>query len=358
MNFINGNTYRIKNQYYPNHALNVYGTNAASTGRNVCLYDDTPPDKMQRWVLKTCGDGFQLCSAVNNSYVLDCSDGSLTNSYKNNAHLCASSSTSATDSKVKFIEVSDDLYKIYLPGTNLYLTAPNINRLNGLPASTIKTATALTGGTGGQSNVYWAAAATSDIAIQKQCWTIEKYSGSSSGGETGGETGGSSDTYTINGKTLPLSDCQINTYWTTDGKPSDKKGSTSKYYHGTQCAGFARYVYAQIWGSDTKGTQLDPEKETLHTVNGNYSDLSSFPIGSRLVCTVRQSFDPNSNKFDKTNASSHQMIILKKTSSAVTLYHANWDEHCKIEIDEWNYTEFYNRFKEIKGASFIPPSAS
>ena len=189
MNFINGNTYRIKNQYYPNHALNVYGTNAASTGRNVCLYDDTPSDKMQRWVLKTCGDGFQLCSAVNNSYVLDCSDGSLTNSYKNNAHLCASSSTSATDSKVKFIEVSDDLYKIYLPEKNLYLTATNINRLNGLPASTIKTATALTGGTGGQSNVYWAAAATSDLAIQKQCWTIEQYSGSSSGGETGGIDG-------------------------------------------------------------------------------------------------------------------------------------------------------------------------
>lgn len=186
MNFINGNIYRIKNQYYPNHALNVYGTNAASTGRNVCLYYNTPSDIMQRWVLKTYGDGFQLCSAVNNSYVLDCSDGSLTNSYKNNAHLCKFSPKSAADNTVEFIEVSDDLYKIYLPGKNLYLTATNINRLNGLSASTIKTATALTGGTGGQSNVYWAAEATSSLATQKQCWTVELYSGSSSGG---GETG-------------------------------------------------------------------------------------------------------------------------------------------------------------------------
>ena len=190
MNFINGNIYRIKNQYYPNHALNVYGTNAASTGRNVCLYDNTPSDIMQRWVLKTYGDGFQLCSAVNSDYVLDCSDGSLTNSYKNNAHLCKFSPKSAADNTVEFIEVSDDLYKIYLPGKNLYLTATNINRLNGLPASTIKTATALTGGTGGQSNVYWAAEATSSLATQKQCWTVELYSGSSSGGGETGEVDG------------------------------------------------------------------------------------------------------------------------------------------------------------------------
>lgn len=184
MNFINGNTYRIKNQYYPNHALNVYGTNAASTGRNVCLYDDTPSDIMQRWILKTYGDGYRLCSAVNSNFVLDCSDGSLSNSYANNAHLCASSSTSATDSKVTFVEVSSGVYKIYLPGKNLYLTATNINRLNGLPSSSISTATALTGGTGGQSNVYWAAEATSNVGIQKQCWIIEDYS---SGGSTEGD---------------------------------------------------------------------------------------------------------------------------------------------------------------------------
>ena len=335
MNFINGNTYRIKNQYYPNHALNVYGTNAASTGRNVCLYDDNPSDKMQRWVLKTCGDGFQLCSAVNNSYVLDCSDGSLTNSYKNNAHLCASSSTSATDSKVKFIEVSDDLYKIYLPGKNLYLTATNINRLNGLPASTIKTATALTGGTGGQSNVYWAAAATSDLAIQKQCWTIEKYSGSSSGGD--------GDTYTINGKTIPLSEWPVGSYWTTDGKPSDKDGNTSiKLADGSkQCAGFAKYVYEQLWGSYTHGSKI-----TAVELKGTSEDFDGINVGARINC---DKVSDNSN---------HSMVLVDKTNTEVVVYHANWadnaNEYCMIKITHWTYAKFAEKFKNIKRTSYTP----
>lgn len=168
MGFVNGTTYRFTNKYYSGHALNVYGTNAASTGRNVCLYTDTPSDIMQKWVVRTSGSGYRMHSLVNNSFVLDCSDGSLSNSYKNNAHLCATSQTSLTDSQVEFKKVSDNLYRIYLPGKNLYLTATNTTLVNGLPASSISTATALTGGTGGQSNVYWAASSTST----KQQWTV------------------------------------------------------------------------------------------------------------------------------------------------------------------------------------------
>ena len=342
MNFINGNTYRIKNQYYPNHALNVYGTNAASTGRNVCLYDDTPSDKMQRWVLKTCGDGFQLCSAVNNSYVLDCSDGSLTNSYKNNAHLCASSSTSATDSKVKFIEVSDDLYKIYLPGKNLYLTATNINRLNGLPASTIKTATALTGGTGGQSNVYWAAAATSENAIKKQCWTIEKYSDSSSGGGT------SSDTYTINGKTIPMANWPVGSYWTTDGTPN---GTSLSHNNSYECAGFARYVYSYLWGNDYYGSSVSKA-----TLSGTSSDFEGISVGARINCdknvTESESQDTSTNK-------NHSMVLVDKTNTGVVVYHANWalpkeHQYCIVKTTHWTYAEFAKKFKNIKSTSYTP----
>ena len=345
MNFINGNTYRIKNQYYPNHALNVYGTNAASTGRNVCLYDDTPSDKMQRWVLKTCGDGFQLCSAVNNSYVLDCSDGSLTNSYKNNAHLCASSSTSATDSKVKFIEVSDDLYKIYLPGKNLYLTATNINRLNGLPASTIKTATALTGGTGGQSNVYWAAAATSENAIKKQCWTIEKYSDSSSGGGTS-----SGDTYTINGKTIPLSEWPVGSFWTTDRKPSDKDGNTSiKLADGSkQCAGFAKYVYEQIWGNYKYG-----QKVAAVTLEGTSEDFKGINVGARINCDRRGSKIEGDKDFT-TSIGNHSMILLSKTSSGIVVYECNHDDKCGIGMRTITYRNFYLEYMNIKNSSYTP----
>lgn len=342
MNFINGNIYRIKNQYYPNHALNVYGTNAASTGRNVCLYDNTPSDIMQRWVLKTYGDGFQLCSAVNSDYVLDCSDGSLTNSYKNNAHLCKFSPKSAADNTVEFIEVSDDLYKIYLPGKNRYLTATNINRLNGLPASTIKTATALTGGTGGQSNVYWAAAATSDLAIQKQCWTIEKYSGSSSGG--------SGDTYTINGKTIPLSEWPVGSYWTTDGKPYEYGKNSSKAFTdgAIQCAGFAKYVYEQLWGNYKYG-----QKVAAVTLEGTSEDFKGINVGARINCDRRGSKIESEDDFT-TSIGNHSMILLSKTSSGIVVYECNHDDKCGIGMRTITYRNFYLEYMNIKNSSYTP----
>lgn len=170
MGFVNGGTYRFINKYYTNYALNVYGTNAASTGRNVCLFENTPSDIMQKWVVKVDGTGYRLHSPVSDSFVLDRSDGTLSNSYNNNAHLCATSQTSTADSRVKFEKVSNNVYRIYLPEKNLYLTATNTNvNSNNLPASSISTSTALTGGTGGESNVYWAAKSPSST---KQQWTV------------------------------------------------------------------------------------------------------------------------------------------------------------------------------------------
>lgn len=173
MGFVSGATYRFTNKHYPNHALNVYGINAASTGRNICLFPNTPSDIMQIWVVKaTGGDRFRLHSAVASSYVLDCSDGSLANSYRNNAHLCAATRTSLTDSQVEFVKVSADVYKIYLPGKDLFLTATNTTLVGGMvggnPAATIPTITALLGGTGGHSNVYW----EEDNASAKQEWKV------------------------------------------------------------------------------------------------------------------------------------------------------------------------------------------
>ena len=51
MQFIHRHTFRFFSVDYPSLALYVYGTNAASTGRNVCLYNkDTDPDApMQKW---------------------------------------------------------------------------------------------------------------------------------------------------------------------------------------------------------------------------------------------------------------------------------------------------------------------
>lgn len=184
MGFVSGSTYRFTNVMYPSKALNVYGDNAASTGRNVCLFTDKTSDPMQKWVVKSYSGGYRLHSYVSSSYVLDCSDGSLTTSYANNAHLCATSQTTANDCVVTFVKVAKNVYRIKLLNKNLYLTAANANvSTSGLPASSISTSSQLTGG---NSNVYWRTPFSSgSSSFDKQCWNVTpKVDGSDSGGLT------------------------------------------------------------------------------------------------------------------------------------------------------------------------------
>lgn len=212
MGFVNGKTYRFINKYYSSHALNVFGTNAASTGRNVCLFKDDDTDIMQDWVVKTSGSGYRMHSAVNQSFVLDCSDGSMSSSYKNNAHLCATSQTSTKDSQVEFKKVGDNVYKIYLPGKGLYLTATNTKLVNNLPASSIGNADALTGGTGGQSNVYWASNSTSI----KQQWIVSPEVD---------DSGSSGEDLPEQNLAVPINNCVIQCGYHNPGKRPAVNGS-------------------------------------------------------------------------------------------------------------------------------------
>jgi len=311
-------------------ALNVYGTNAASTGRNVCLYTDTPSDTMQKWKYsEDSGIGARLHSTVNNNYVLDRSDGSVSGSANNNAHLCAVGSTSARDSALTFVNVSGNTYRIRLANrinnTWLFLTAANGNSS---PASSI-TASNISSANG---NVYWAEEAiTGTVGYNKQCWTVEEVGGSSGGGEGGGD-------YTINGVKLPLADWQPGKYWTTDGKPTDLEGTNSLHYNGIQCAGFARYVYAQIWGDDEYGTEFGINR----TLAGNSSDFSGIIKGSRINC----------DRADK--GGNHSMVILDKTSSGITVYEANHDGHCQVSVRTISFSDFAGEYKNIKSSSHVP----
>lgn len=171
MGFIEGKKYRFTNMYWTDKALNVYGTNAASTGRNVCLYDNTPTDNMQVWKYSNdTGIGVRLHSVINDSYVLDRSSG-ITGSYINNAHLCSKGQTSARDSALFFESAGSNVYRIRLAnGINnklLYLTAAN--NYAGMPTAKIDSYEQLTKGI---KNVYWTEKADSSDpeASAKQCW--------------------------------------------------------------------------------------------------------------------------------------------------------------------------------------------
>lgn len=260
MAFVNGRTYRFINRYFSDYALNVYGTNAASTGRNVCLYGDDPTDIMQDWVVKTNGTGYRLHSAVNESFVLDRSDGSLANSYLNNAHLCATAQTSTADSRVEFEKVSDNVYRIYLPAHDLYLTATNINvNANGLPASSISTLTALTGGTGGESNVYWATRSSS----AKQEWTVEPEVDGGSEPDPGDDTLTSDVIVSMPDDTY-LSQRDSSTW--SDFDSSYPVGN----FKSSGCSAVAATMMARIMENDDSITTKDLYDWDVWTVQGNF----------------------------------------------------------------------------------------
>ena len=131
MDIVNGKTYRFINVYHDGYGLNIYGTKDTDIkgGQNVCLYSARPTDQMQQWkavAVSGASDVFQLEAVLNSIYVLDCSDGSISTSYKNNAHMCKKTGTSAVDSGIIAEPVQGNQVRICLPEKNLYLTATTV----------------------------------------------------------------------------------------------------------------------------------------------------------------------------------------------------------------------------------------
>ena len=320
-------TYLFQNKADGGRSLNVWCNSTYPAGNlsNVCLWKTDKNDNAQRWTLSYSknGDNYVLKSEENSAKCLDLYTG--TGSGANiNAHLYSESSTS-------YLIFENGAYsntvRIRLAGTTkngYYLTANQGN-----PGSNDGR------GVNSKGNVYFYSELLDD---ESQEWEIIDPDSSSGGG-----TGGSGDTYTINGKTIPLSEWPVGSYWTTDGKPSDKDGNTSiKLADGSkQCAGFAKYVYEQLWGSYTHGSKI-----TAVELKGTSEDFDGINVGARINC---DKVSDNSN---------HSMVLVDKTNTEVVVYHANWadnaNEYCMIKITHWTYAKFAEKFKNIKNTSYTP----
>ena len=183
MDIVNGKTYRFINVYHDGYGLNIYGTKDTDIkgGQNVCLYSASPTDQMQQWkavAVSGASDVFQLEAVLNSIYVLDCSDGSISTSYKNNAHMCKKTGTSAVDSGIIAEPVQGNQVRICLPEKNLYLTATTVAENDAELSNNISTLAALRGGSTGRGNVYWASPASEgSMTWKKQCWEVVEVGG-------------------------------------------------------------------------------------------------------------------------------------------------------------------------------------
>lgn len=326
-----GHVYHFRNKAYPKYALNVWSSSSYPQAKlsNVCLWEYDETDIAQKWVIKNSTPSYiQPLKGSSSNLYLDRYTGTGAGAGIN-AHLYTPSDTSLFDIQT----ASQDSVKIKVADKNLYLTA--YGGTNG--KRTGKTAKS-------EGNVFFAANSNSPT----QEWI--PVDDSSSGGETGGETGGDGDTYTINGKTIPLSEWPVGSYWTTDGKPYEYgKNSSKEFTDGAiQCAGFAKYVYEQLWGNYKYG-----QKVAAVTLEGTSEDFKRINVGARINCDRRKK-KIESDKDFATSIGNHSMILLSKTSSGIVVYECNYDFKCGIGMRTITYRNFYLEYMNIKDTSYTP----
>ena len=322
-------TYKIRSAISSTRMLNLYSSGTAANGMNVVLYTSDDSNE-QKWLF----DGDRLRPKTDTTFCLDRYTAS---TYLNNADIWKASTNDAAAQKIE-LEAYGIYYYIRLQtkvgGKDYYLTAGSNTNGNGTAAG--KKA-------GADGNVYWAEQLNGG-GDYHQLWFFTEDSGSSSGGETGG----SGDTYTINGKTIPMANWPVGSYWTTDGTPN---GTSLSHNNSYECAGFARYVYSYLWGNDYYGSSVSKA-----TLSGTSSDFEGISVGARINCdknvTESESQDTSTNK-------NHSMVLVDKTNTGVVVYHANWalpkeHQYCIVKTTHWTYAEFAKKFKNIKSTSYTP----
>ena len=183
MAIVNGRTYRFINVYHDGYGLNIYGTKDTDIkgGQNVCLYSESSTDQMQQWKIEERGsNGYRLHAVLKPSYVLGCSDGSISTSYKNNAHMYMHDETDAddVDCAVEFEYVGSNQVRIHLGQKGLCLTATTVAENDAELSNNISTSAALRGGKEGRGNVYWKTPADEgSMTWKKQCWEVVEVGG-------------------------------------------------------------------------------------------------------------------------------------------------------------------------------------
>lgn len=293
--------------------LHACTSGTASNGLNVIIKTtNDSPDQM--WYF----NGSRLKSGSNRKFCLT-RDSSST--YKNNANIYESQTSQNTNQVINIVETTDGYYNIVLrnsiDGETLYLTV--VNNADGTNSGK---------STSSYGNVYWTTAKGSN----NQKWSFTKISEPS-------------NATTINGVKVPLAEFPDdgNTYWTLDGTGS----GNSKDFNGIECAGFARYIYYCIWGSDTYGSAVGTDASDDIQVNTNGTCFNNIPVGSRITCVRRDGED------------THSMVIIKKTASNITVYEANHTnltstKHCIVGTRTISFSSFYNEYTYIRHKSYTP----
>lgn len=126
---------------------------------------------------------------------------------------------------------------------------------------------------------------------------------------------------TINGHSIPLSNYKYGSIWQSE--PYD-----GNFGSGSQCLGFALYVYDTLFGDTGKKVELNKATPTQ-------SFLESLPLGALI--RVNEGSSP------------HAMILIGRDSGGVYIYHANWSTTIEnvVYTSYATWTDFKNTFPYV-----------
>lgn len=137
------------------------------------------------------------------------------------------------------------------------------------------------------------------------------------------------------------------TYWTTDGQPADKTGTTSKKHKGIQSKGFANFVFNELFGVWDIGEISDEgyyipspdgaqEIGRLQTVSvDNTDELAKLFAQGRpgdFIQTIR-----------RDNGAKHSMILVSVDENGIEVFDCNSDGQCYINELELAWKEITDR---------------
>ena len=309
---LDGKVYTIKN-VGTQKMLNLYG-GLLTNGTNVCQYsaDGSSEQKWARFgnYLHTFGSTTKVLDRYNDS----------SSTKHNNADIWGNNDPG--NQVLDFDEESNGYAVIKMNNADLYLTAYPLtgddDYINNNGNKDISKTTTSKG------NVYWGTLKDNNYAR----WIVTE----------------KGEAYKVFNTFLPLKNWYEGKYWTVDGTGT---GASKSFEGAYECAGFAKYVYSQIWGSSTYGSPITARNKLY----GNSSDFSGINVGARINCDRKNApkgKDPN-----------HSMVIVDKNSLGITVYEANYTrypstQHCIIGFRTISYSNFAAEYLNIKNSSYNP----
>lgn len=129
-----------------------------------------------------------------------------------------------------------------------------------------------------------------------------------------------SETYIINGRTIPLEGYEVGEEW-------------------DNCWTFARQIYYEIWGTVNGKNILEGVSDVSITEENTRHFIQSAELGSNIRIE------------DGKDINRHSLILIQKDDNGFTVYHGNYDG--QIAITYYTYEEFARDYKNYKYFAYI-----